>query len=80
MTVGIAGMILTQVLINLFVAVGLLPVFGIPMPFFSYGGSSILTILISIGLALSVNNYTALEFDKTQNKLYNYFIRRGGKK
>ena len=80
LTVGIAGMILTQVLINLFVAVGLLPVFGIPMPFFSYGGSSILTILISIGLALSVNNYTALEFDKTQNKLYNYFIRRGGKK
>lgn len=80
LTVGVAGMIMTQVLINLFVAVGLLPVFGIPMPFFSYGGSSILTILTAIGLALSVNNYTVLEFDKTQNKLYNYFIRRGGKK
>lgn len=80
LTIGVAGMIITQVLINLFVAVGLFPVFGIPMPFFSYGGSSILTILMGIGLALSVNNYTALEFDKTQNKLYNYFIRRGGKK
>ena len=80
LTIGVAGMIITQVLINLFVAVGLLPVFGIPMPFFSYGGTSILTILMALGLVLSVNNYTVLEFDKTQNKLYNYFIRRGGKK
>ncbi|WP_300361292.1 FtsW/RodA/SpoVE family cell cycle protein [Fusobacterium sp.] len=80
LAVGVAGMIITQVLINLFVTVGLLPVFGIPMPFFSYGGTSILTILMALGLVLSVNNYTVLEFDKTQNKLYNYFIRRGGKK
>lgn len=59
LVVGVAGMIITQVLINLFVAVGLLPVFGIPMPLFSYGGSSILTILTGIGIVLSVNNYTA---------------------
>ena len=59
LVVGVAGMIITQVLINLFVAVGLLPVFGIPMPLFSYGGSSIITILTGIGIVLSVNNYTA---------------------
>lgn len=59
LVVGVAGMIMTQVLINLFVAVGLLPVFGIPMPLFSYGGSSIITTLIGIGIILSVNNYTA---------------------
>lgn len=59
LVVGIAGMLITQVIINLFVAVGLLPVFGIPMPLFSYGGSSIITTLIGIGIVLSVNNYTA---------------------
>lgn len=59
LVVGIAGMIMTQVIINLFVAVGLLPVFGIPMPLFSYGGSSIITTLTGIGIILSVNNYTA---------------------
>ncbi|WP_304205349.1 FtsW/RodA/SpoVE family cell cycle protein [Fusobacterium perfoetens] len=64
LAIGIGGMIMSQVLINLFVAVGLLPVFGIPMPLFSYGGSSILTIMTSIGIVLSINNYTSIRFDK----------------
>lgn len=64
LAIGIGGMIMSQVLINLFVAVGLLPVFGIPMPLFSYGGSSILTIMTSIGIVLSINNYTSIAFDK----------------
>lgn len=64
LVVGIGGMVITQILINLSVAVGLLPVFGIPMPIFSYGGSSMLTIMAGVGLVLSVNNYTSLRFDK----------------
>lgn len=64
LAIGIGGMIMSQVLINLFVAVGLLPVFGIPMPLFSYGGSSILTVMTSIGIVLSINNYTSIAFDK----------------
>ncbi len=64
--IGIGGLILTQVFINTFVAVGLLPVFGIPMPIFSYGGSSILTIMMGLGIVLSVNNKTISEFDKGQ--------------
>ncbi|WP_027127799.1 FtsW/RodA/SpoVE family cell cycle protein [Fusobacterium perfoetens] len=64
LAIGIGGMIMSQVLINLFVAVGLLPVFGIPMPLFSYGGSSILTVMTSIGIVLSINNYTSITFDK----------------
>lgn len=44
---GIGILIITQVVINLFVAIGLFPVFGLPMPFFSYGGSSMLTMAIA---------------------------------
>lgn len=53
--IGIAGYILTQMLINISVAIGLLPVFGIPLPFISYGGSSLLTIMISLGIVSQIN-------------------------
>ncbi|MGL5918768.1 MAG: FtsW/RodA/SpoVE family cell cycle protein, partial [Cetobacterium sp.] len=49
LAMGIGAQIITQVIINIFVAVGLFPVFGLPMPFFSYGGSA----MVTMGLALS---------------------------
>lgn len=52
---GIAGYFITQVIINVAVAVGLLPVFGIPLPFISSGGSSLLTLSVAIALVLKVN-------------------------
>lgn len=52
---GIGGLIITQVIINLFVAVGLLPVFGLPMPFFSYGGSAMVTMGICMGIIQNIN-------------------------
>lgn len=55
LAMGIAGYIMTQVFINIFVATGLLPVFGIPMPLFSYGGTSIITILFSLGIVMNIN-------------------------
>ena len=51
---GLAAIIYSQFLINISVAIGLLPVFGIPMPFLSYGGTSLMTILIGIALILNV--------------------------
>ncbi|WP_288217914.1 FtsW/RodA/SpoVE family cell cycle protein [uncultured Fusobacterium sp.] len=56
LAIGIAGYIITQALINISVAIGLLPVFGIPMPLFSYGGTSLVTVLAAIGIALNINN------------------------
>ncbi len=44
-----------QFLINVLMTVGLLPVAGIPLPFYSYGGSSLLTNYIAVGLVLNVN-------------------------
>ena len=48
-------MIFWQAFINIGMSMGLLPVVGVPLPFVSYGGSSVLTTAISIGLLLNVS-------------------------
>lgn len=52
--VGVFSMISSQCIINIGMVLGLLPVVGITLPFFSSGGTSILSIMISIGLVQSV--------------------------
>ena len=51
---GVTALFATQVLINVGMVTGLLPVVGIPLPFMSYGGSSMLVSLMALGLLLSV--------------------------
>ncbi len=51
--IGIVSIFLFQIVINLFMTIGLGPVTGIPLPFMSYGRTSLLINFISIGLALS---------------------------
>ncbi|MFZ7973091.1 FtsW/RodA/SpoVE family cell cycle protein [Fusobacterium watanabei] len=58
---GIGGYLITQVIINIGVAIGLIPVFGIPLPFISSGGSSLLAISIAMGLVIYVNNTQTLK-------------------
>ncbi len=52
--IGIASTFLFQIIINLFMTVGLGPVTGIPLPFMSYGRTSLVTNFISVGFVLSV--------------------------
>lgn len=52
---GFTCLIIGQVTINLLVVLGLMPVTGITLPFFSYGGSSLLGCYIGIGLCLSAS-------------------------
>lgn len=52
---GIAGMLLTHVFVNVGMTVGLMPIVGIPLPFFSYGGSFLLTCCVAIGLVARVS-------------------------
>ena len=54
--IGIASTFLFQIIINLFMTIGLGPVTGIPLPFMSYGRTSLLINFICIGLALSILN------------------------
>jgi len=53
--VGITSMIFWQVIINIGMTMGLMPVVGVPLPFISYGGSSVLTTSIGIGLLMNVS-------------------------
>ena len=52
--IGVVTIIAFQVLVNLLMTVGLMPVTGIPLPFMSYGGSNLLTMMACIGLLLSI--------------------------
>ncbi len=54
--IGIASTFLFQIIINLFMTIGLGPVTGIPLPFMSYGRTSLLINFICVGLALSTLN------------------------
>jgi rod shape determining protein RodA len=48
---GIAGLIFTHVFENVGMTVSIMPITGIPLPFFSYGGSFLLALFLSLGLA-----------------------------
>lgn len=51
---GVAGMLLTHIVVSIGMTVGLMPITGIPLPFFSYGGSFLLVSCIGIGMAWRV--------------------------
>jgi rod shape determining protein RodA len=53
-SVGVFMMIFVQVLINVGMNMGLLPVTGLPAPFLSYGGSSLISLCMAMGLLLSI--------------------------
>ena len=55
LSVGVTAMIAWQVLINIGMVMGLMPVVGVTLPFVSYGGSSIITMMIGIGLLMNVS-------------------------
>ena len=56
MIAGILGILLFQQIQNIGMTVGLLPITGITLPFVSYGGSSLLSYMLIVGLILNVSN------------------------
>lgn len=53
--IGVSAMWLFHIFENIGMSIGLMPITGIPLPFLSYGGSSMLTNIIAVGIILSVN-------------------------
>jgi cell division protein FtsW len=54
---GITTMVVGQALVNLSVVLGLMPTKGIPLPFISYGGSSLLGMLLATGVLLNISQH-----------------------
>ncbi|MBD2846290.1 stage V sporulation protein E [Paenibacillus sp. IB182496] len=58
LAVGITGIIAVQVLINIGVVIGMMPVTGITLPLISYGGSSLTLLLTALGILLNISRYS----------------------
>ncbi|GGJ86673.1 stage V sporulation protein E [Lentibacillus kapialis] len=60
LALGIVSMLTIQVMINISVVIGLIPVTGITLPFLSYGGSSLTLTLCSAGILLNISRYSKI--------------------
>lgn len=58
LAIGIITMVAIQVMINIGVVIGLMPVTGITLPLLSYGGSSLTLMLMAIGVLLNISRYS----------------------
>lgn len=57
---GIISWIIFQAFINIAAISGLIPLTGIPLPFISYGGTSLVFLMVGIGILLNISKYTEL--------------------
>ncbi len=65
--IGLLTGIIFQAFFNMSVVIALMPTKGIPLPFISYGGSSILVTMLSVGLLLNLSQYSGfVEIDETE--------------
>jgi rod shape determining protein RodA len=53
--IGVGAMLFWHVVFNVGMALGLLPVVGVTLPLFSYGGSSVVTMMVGLGLLMNVS-------------------------
>ncbi|WP_270181743.1 putative lipid II flippase FtsW [Alkalihalobacillus sp. CinArs1] len=64
LAIGIAGMIGVQTAVNLGAITGWLPVTGVPLPFISYGGSSLILLMMSVGILINVSAFVNIRKSK----------------
>jgi cell division protein FtsW len=59
LAMGVTGLIVGQAVVNMAVVSGLVPTTGVPLPFLSFGGSSLVIMLFAVGILLNVSRRTA---------------------
>lgn len=66
---GTGMLIFTYMFINIAMVTGLVPVVGVPLPFVSYGGSSMVTLMVCVGLVMSVYVHDKERFDRGRTRV-----------
>jgi cell division protein FtsW len=61
LAVGIVSWIVFQAFINISAITGLIPLTGIPLPFISYGGTSLAVLLAAVGILLNISKHSTLK-------------------
>ena len=65
LALGVFFMLLSQMVINIGMNMGLVPATGIPLPLLSYGGSSLITVLLALGIVQSIGSRRkVIKFDQ----------------
>lgn len=67
--IGIITGIIVQALFNISVVISILPAKGIPLPFISYGGSSVVVTLIGVGILLSISRFAGTSEDRPERRV-----------
>lgn len=57
--IGITSLIGLQAIINIAVVTGSMPVTGMPLPFFSYGGTALIILLCGVGILLNISRHSS---------------------
>lgn len=63
---GLVILICLQAVINMFMVSGFLPVIGVPLPFISYGGCSLLVSMAALGILVNINRYSLIKQRKME--------------
>ena len=61
LVLGIIGKVALQCIMNIAVVTGSMPVTGVSLPFFSYGGSSLVMLMAEMGMVLAISRYSYQE-------------------
>jgi cell division protein FtsW len=68
LAIGISSMIAIQTTVNIGGLTGLMPLTGVPLPFISYGGTSIVLLFISMGILMNIHRFSKARAEKKVNK------------
>jgi len=74
--IGIITGLIVQALFNISVVISILPAKGIPLPFISYGGSSIIVTLFAVGILLNISQYAGFVSKETIAETHNFVPRK----